>query len=413
MALAVAIWRPEISGATVRLRFGAGLTVSEGSITFSHGRLMGTFTVTNLGHWAVKPSEATVSIAVNRRVTVLHSFRVPKLKRGASHKIEVSLLIGVRLAPGNLPIVVCVNRAGRPRRGHPTSSCRKVGTIVVAPDKGRPTTGTTTTGTTTGTTTTAPTGTTTTTSGLTQPTSQVPSAPVAYMPDTPLEINNASADYYVMVPPSYDQTNQTPMRLLVWLHGCGEEPQNDVYWMSPTVGAQQFDRPWIGISVSNGVPGQTSNCWDTSPVCGDCPKVINAIFDAESHFNIDRRRVVIAGYSSGGDMAYRLAFYHSDLIAGVLAENTSPFRDTGSTAQQSLAAATWKFPVIHLAHNQDEVYPLAGVEDEINAMKAAGFPVTLKTADGTHASPAQQIEDDFTNDVYLDPTWLTWESPAP
>ncbi len=63
----------------------------------------------------------------------------------------------------------------------------------------------------------------------------------------------------------------------------------------------------------------------------------------KTHFNIDPRRVILGGYSSGGDIAYRTAFYNANSFAGVLAVNTSPFRDTGSSQQDSLAAAAWKF----------------------------------------------------------------------
>ena len=94
--------------------------------------------------------------------------------------------------------------------------------------------------------------------------------------------------------------------------------------------------------------------------------------------------MVLGGYSSGGDLAYRLAFYHSLMVSGVLAENTSPFRDTGSTATQSLAAAQWKFNVVHLAHTEDEVYPIDGVRNEIATMQQAGFPVQLIERPGTH-----------------------------
>src|SRR5581483_589034 len=111
----------------------------------------------------------------------------------------------------------------------------------------------------------------------------------------------------------------------------------------------------------------------------DVPKVLAAIADVETHFNINRRRVIIAGYSSGGDLAYRTIFYNADTFAGILAINTSPFRDTGSTQTQSLAAAAWKFNVVHIAHTSDETYPLAGVTAEINAMKQAGFPVNFIT----------------------------------
>ncbi|MGI8413564.1 MAG: hypothetical protein ACR2QA_13990, partial [Solirubrobacteraceae bacterium] len=49
----------------------------------------------------------------------------------------------------------------------------------------------------------------------------------------------------------------------------------------------------------------------------------------------DRRRRIelnaLGGYSSGGDLGYRMMFDHSLQFAGLLAENTSPFRDTGQS----------------------------------------------------------------------------------
>ena len=40
--------------------------------------------------------------------------------------------------------------------------------------------------------------------------------------------------------------------------------------------------------------------------------------------------------------------------------------------------------VVHLAHTEDETYPIAGVRDETNAMKAGGFPITRIERPGTH-----------------------------
>lgn len=68
----------------------------------------------------------------------------------------------------------------------------------------------------------------------------------------------------------------------------------------------------------------------------------------------------------------------------MLAENTSPFRDTGSSPEDSLAAATTKFHVVHLATRRDEVYPIDGVRAETDAMKAAGFPIERIERPGTH-----------------------------
>jgi predicted esterase len=134
---------------------------------------------------------------------------------------------------------------------------------------------------------------------------------------------------------------------------------------------------WISLTVG----GREDDCWDPN---SDSAKVLAAIANLKTHFNIDPKRVVLGGYSSGGDLGYRLAFYNAPDFAGILAENTSPFRDTGSSAAQSIAAAGWKFHVAHLAHLEDDTYPIAGVRDELGQLTAAGFPVTSIEREGTH-----------------------------
>jgi dienelactone hydrolase len=202
--------------------------------------------------------------------------------------------------------------------------------------------------------------------------STVPANPVAYTKDQVFTIDGPEGTYWVYVPAAYDDSHKTPIKLLVWLHGCGGESSGDIYTVSPG-----GDQSYIAITVG----GREDDCWDPS---ADQSKVLSAIADLKTHFNIDPHRVILGGYSSGGDLAYRLAFYHSNDFAGLLAENTSPFRDTGSSQADSLAAASWKFNVVHLAHTEDEVYPIDGVRQETDAMKDAGFPITRVERPGTH-----------------------------
>jgi predicted esterase len=202
--------------------------------------------------------------------------------------------------------------------------------------------------------------------------SSVPTAPVPYSKNEVFTLDSPESNYWVYVPDAYDDSHATPIELLVWLHGCGGESSGDIYTVSPG-----GDQSWISIAVG----GREDTCWSPDE---DQSKVLAAIADLKTHFNIAPHQVVLGGYSSGGDLAYRTAFYHAGDIAGLLAENTSPFRDTGSSQADSLAAASWKFNVVHLAHTEDEVYPIAGVRDETDAMKAAGFPITRIERPGTH-----------------------------
>ncbi len=310
-------------------------------------RLSGSFVVANTGAAAAGASTASLRLQVARHTTrTLGTFHIGRLKRGRS--VTVSFRVGrpAKLSPGSYPIRACADTAGAVTESSENNNCRRIGTLTVR----------------------KPTGPT----GPTGPTSTVPTNPVQFQTDTPLALHSAKSTYWVDVPGNYDASNQTPTELFVWLHGCGGEGSGDIYTVSPA-----GDRPYISIAVG----GREDDCWNPGT---DQDIVLAAISDVETHFNIDRHRVVLGGYSSGGDLAYRLAFYHSLLFAGVLAENTSPFRDTGSTPAQSIAAAQWKFNVVHLAHTSDEVYDIAGVRNEISQLQAAGFPVQLIEQPGTH-----------------------------
>ena len=209
-------------------------------------------------------------------------------------------------------------------------------------------------------------------SSFVPPTTSVPPDPIPFTKAKVFTLQTTLSNYWLYVPNSYDASHQTPTTLFVWLHGCGGMSEGDIYAVSPGGG-----QDWISIAVG----GREGDCWDPA---GDGSKVKAAISDVKSHFNIDPHRVILGGYSSGGDLAYRTAFYDAGAFAGVLAENTAPFRDTGSSQQASLAAASWKFNVVHLAHLQDDTYPIDVVRTETQAMTDAGFPVTFIERVGTH-----------------------------
>ena len=231
----------------------------------------------------------------------------------------------------------------------------------------------------------------------------VPPDPIAFEKDQVFTLNSAETQYWVFVPKSYDESHSTATRLFVWLHGCGGESAGDIFNVSP--GGSQS---WISIAVG-GREGSADPGNDQS-------KIFAAVASMKSHFNISSQSVVLGGYSSGGDLAYRTAFFNSNSFAGVLAENTAPFRDTGASQQESLAAATTKFNVVHLAHTEDDTYPIDTVRKEIGAMKDAGFPVKLVERKGSHFDEPGNGLPGTDADVqkyllpHLDDGWL---SPAP
>ncbi len=209
-----------------------------------------------------------------------------------------------------------------------------------------------------------------------EPVSTVPTDPIPYVAGQPFEVEDGATDYWAFVPETYDASNETATPLLIWLHGCGGYSEGDIWVVDPGEEAQP-PQDWLTVAVG----GREGSCWVPSV---DEAKVMAALADVETHFNVDRRRVILGGYSSGGDLAYRTGFRHSSTFAGLLIENSSPFRDTESSQAESLAAATTKLHIVHLAHLQDTTYPIAGVRTETAAVKAAGFPIELIEVPGEH-----------------------------
>jgi hypothetical protein len=75
------------------------------------------------------------------------------------------------------------------------------------------------------------------------------------------------------------------------------------------------------------------------------------------------------------------------VFAGLLVENSDPFRDTGATPASLLASASWKINIAHLAHLSDTTYPIAGVRANLATLANNGFPVTVIEKAGTHYDP--------------------------
>jgi dienelactone hydrolase len=219
----------------------------------------------------------------------------------------------------------------------------------------------------------------------TGPLCPIPSAPIAYSTAEPFRHAGCGVEYWGYVPASYEPANPEP--LLIWLHGCEGMSGGDIYTVSP--GLSEEPQRWISLTLV-GREEAGNECWVPSV---DETKVMQALTDVETHLNVDPHQVFLGGYSSGGDLAYRTGFRHSSTFAGLLIENSSPFRDTESTQAESLAAATTKLHIADLAHQQDETYPIAGVQGEIHALQAAGFPAELIERPGTHYDePGEVVE---------------------
>ncbi|MBS1887422.1 MAG: hypothetical protein JSU06_09560 [Actinobacteria bacterium] len=364
---AVALLVPAAVGAAPP-RVTAGAAHAEG------GRVKGWFAVAASGPGRSGRARVAISLGNGRTARVIGRRAVPSLAPATHRRIRFAFAVPASLPSGNWRIRACL--PGRCLRlGELTSGTGSGSGPGGSPSPGGPA---------------SP-------SPASPPTSTVPTAPLHYVAGEPFEVSSGPVPYWAFVPTSYDRGNRTPTALLVWLHGCGGESSGDIWTVDP--GAEGAPQDWLTIAVG----GREGECWTPSV---DEAKVMAALADFETHFNVDRRRVILGGYSSGGDLAYRTGFRHSSTFAGLLIENSSPFRDTESSAAESLAAATTKLHIVQLAHLGDTVYPIAGVRQEVGQVAAAGFPIELIERPGAHYD--SHTDSDLRSILlpYIDVGWL-------
>jgi poly(3-hydroxybutyrate) depolymerase len=185
------------------------------------------------------------------------------------------------------------------------------------------------------------------------------------------------SDYWVRLPPGYDSAAPTPQPLVVGLHGCGDSAQNFLQWaIAP--GPLRATQGYIALSLG----GKDGQCWNMN----DDPALVTAaIAHVRSCFYVHQRRIVLAGFSSGGMLAYKVGLTQSATFAGILVENSGLSAGVGGGNVESvLAAAPHKLPIAHTARLGDDNFPIDGVRADNAKLEAAGFELDFREVAGEH-----------------------------
>ena len=197
----------------------------------------------------------------------------------------------------------------------------------------------------------------------------------------------AQGSYVGFVPKAYAGQ---PSALVVGIHGCGDSAMNFAKWAVNPYGTVDT-QAHIGISIG----GRDGQCWDTK---NDAAKVTAAIDDIAKCFYVHQQKVVLAGYSSGGILAYKMGLGESAKYAGIIIENSG----LGGAAP---AGASWKINVAHIAHLSDDSFPIAGTRADWAKLEAAGIPLQKKEVPGTHDGTSDDWSD------FLVPKIAAWKAP--
>jgi phospholipase/carboxylesterase len=184
---------------------------------------------------------------------------------------------------------------------------------------------------------------------------------------------SSSGSHAVFTPLHYESGYAYP--LIVWLHGHGDT-ERQLTRVMPLVSMRNYVAAAPRGADVAGANGLTYG-WPQSDdaIQYAQQQIFPAIETVEAKLHVNRRRVFLAGFGSGGTMAYRVAMTHPDRFAGVLSL-CGPFPNDRTPLRNLVAAR--KMPVFLAVGRDDRSYPADQVCEDLRLFHAAGLLVTLR-----------------------------------
>nr|WP_320009571.1 alpha/beta fold hydrolase [uncultured Desulfobulbus sp.] len=207
-----------------------------------------------------------------------------------------------------------------------------------------------------------------------------------------------------LLPAIEHETRSNPDAAIIWLHGLGADgsdfaPIVPELNLPPELGIRFIfpHAPSRAVTVNNGF---VMPAWFDILVMDIDRKVdaaqllisadaINKFIDRELERGIDSRRIILAGFSQGGAVAYQVALSHAKPLGGLIAMSTY-FATSDSIA---LSAANEEIP-IEIHHGvYDPVVPQALSLRAAEFLKGHNYTFEYRTYPMEHAVCPQQIKD--------------------
>ena len=207
-----------------------------------------------------------------------------------------------------------------------------------------------------------------------------------------------------LLPAIEHETRPNPDAAIIWLHGLGADgsdfaPIVPELNLPPELGIRFIfpHAPSRAVTVNNGF---VMPAWFDILVMDIDRKVdaaqllisadaINKFIDRELERGIDSRRIILAGFSQGGAVAYQVALSHAKPLGGLIAMSTY-FATSDSIA---LSAANEEIP-IEIQHGvYDPVVPQALSLRAAEFLKEHNYNFEYRTYPMEHAVCPQQIND--------------------
>ncbi len=178
----------------------------------------------------------------------------------------------------------------------------------------------------------------------------------------------------VFAPLHYERNYAYP--LLIWLHGTGAD-ERQLMRIMPVVSMRNYVAVAPrGVSLVR-EDGTEVVGWSQSPehVLQAEQQILDCLEDVQRRFHIAPHRVFLAGFGSGGTMAFRMAMSFPCRFAGILSIGGG-FPHGHCPLQQWSEARRL---AVFLAVGRDSLeYPPSAACDDLRLFHAAGLSVTLR-----------------------------------
>ncbi len=200
------------------------------------------------------------------------------------------------------------------------------------------------------------------------------------------------------------ETGENPTAAVIWLHGLGASG-HDFEPVVPELGlpedaAVRFifpHAPNLPVTINGGM---TMPAWydikamdidrvvDTEQLRASADAVAKLV-EREKEKGVPADRIIIAGFSQGGAVAYELGLSYPERFAGILALST--YFATADTVQRSEANADVPISVYHGTF--DPMVPESLGVRSVEALKEMGYDPSYQTFPMEHSVCLEEIQD--------------------
>jgi phospholipase/carboxylesterase len=200
------------------------------------------------------------------------------------------------------------------------------------------------------------------------------------------------------------ETGDHPDATVIWLHGLGADGHD----FEPIVPELQLPAslavrfifphaPQIPVTINGGfvMPAWYDILEMSIDRKVDTPQLeasaaaIDAFIERERGRGIDSKRIIVAGFSQGGAVAYECALRHPEPLGGLMALST--YFATQKTVQRSVANQSLPILVCHGV--MDPVVPEVLGRQALTALTDNGYKADYKTYPMEHSVNAAEIQD--------------------